>query len=177
MGFPPWTPDSPFFLSPYHIPVIPVSSSLTVAICFYLEWLSKWPQSVQKSKGQRKSFLGAAVKTNSYMMPQALLTDTAIAPLSWCSESLGRRWKTAAHSSAPSQQPGALLGKLPHPPALGLHTSLTSSKIHSPSSTSTPDNDNICFGPEHPGLLTPIFPLSLWSFAIFYLLQQLDVQV
>lgn len=65
MGFPPWTPDSPFFLSPYHIPVIPVSSSLTVAICSYLEWPSKWPQSVQKSKGQRKFFLGAAVKTNS----------------------------------------------------------------------------------------------------------------
>lgn len=96
-------------------------------------------------------------------MPQALLTDTAIAPLSWCSVSLGWRWKTAgaAHSSAPSQQPRALLGKLPHPPALGLQTSLTSSKIHSPSSTSTPDNDNICFGPEHPGLLTPIFFLSL----------------
>lgn len=50
-------------------------------------------------------------------MPQALLTDTAIAPLSWCSVSLGWRWKTAgaAHSSAPSQQPRVCWGSCPIP--------------------------------------------------------------
>lgn len=151
MGFSPWIPNSPSFLSSYHIPVIPVSSWLTIAICScFLP--QKWPQSVQKSKMQRKLFLGGAVKDEP-------LHD-ATGPARWYSHrstSLMCQglWDGGVRQLCSCQQPGALLGK-PHPPALGLHISLTSPKIHSPSSTSTPVTDNVCFGQEYPGLLTPI---------------------
>lgn len=68
-------------------------------------------------------------------------------------------------------------GGLPHPPSLDLHASLTSANIRSSSSRSTPDTANICCGSEHLDLLTPISPFSLGSFAMFYLLQLLAVQV
>lgn len=80
MDFSPWILDSSSFLSPYHIPVIPVSSRL---LLFALTWtgLKTDPKVFREARYRENFSLVQQWKTNTYMMPQALLADTAIAPL------------------------------------------------------------------------------------------------
>lgn len=82
----------------------------------------------------------------------------------------------AAHSCAPASSQEPCWGSCPSP-SLGpthftdiIQDSLPFQHIH-------PRYWQHLLGPEYPGLLAPISPFSLGSFATFYSLQQLDVQV
>lgn len=65
-GFPPWILDSPSFVSPYHIPLIPINSRLTVAICSYLDLPLNWSKTRKKSRCRENFSLVQERESNIY---------------------------------------------------------------------------------------------------------------